>query len=92
MAIHIRRREFIFILGGAAAWPLAAQAQQPVIGLLRSTSFAGVPHFVTAFRQGLKEAGFVEGQNVTIEFRSAEDQNDRLTPLPGPYRYVSSLR
>ena len=81
MAIHIRRREFIFILGGAAAWPLAAQAQQPVIGLLRSTSFAGVPHFVTAFRQGLKEAGFVEGQNVTIEFRSAEDQNDRLPAL-----------
>jgi putative ABC transport system substrate-binding protein len=81
MAIHIRRREFIFILGGAATWPLAAQAQQPVIGLLRSTSFADVPHFVTAFRQGLKEAGFVEGQNVTIEFRSAENQNDRLPAL-----------
>ena len=83
MAIHIRRREFIFTLGGAAAaWPLAAHAQQaamPVIGFLRDTPLAGVPHLVTAFRQGLKEAGFVEGQNVTVEFRS--DQPDRLPAL-----------
>ena len=53
----------------------------PVIGFLRSTSLADVPHFVTAFRQGLKEAGFVEGQNVAIEYRSAEDQPDRLPAL-----------
>jgi len=76
----IRRREFITLLSGAAtAWPLAARAQQPavpVVGFLRTGSLTDVPHRVTAFEQGLKEAGFVEGQNVAIEYRSAEDQTE----------------
>ena len=81
---RMRRRDFVALLGGAAAaWPLAAGAQQPmpVIGFLRSTSLADSTHLVTAFRQGLKEAGFAEGQSVAIEFRSAEDQLDRLPTL-----------
>src|SRR5438445_2874388 len=85
MASYIGRRKFLATLGGAAAgWPLAARAQQPampVVGFVRSTSLADATHLVTAFRQGLKEAGFVEGQNVAIEYRSAEDQADRLPAL-----------
>jgi putative ABC transport system substrate-binding protein len=81
----MRRREFITLLGGGAVvWPLAARAQQSamlVVGFLRSTSLAASKHLVAAFRQGLKEAGFVEGQNVAIEFRSAEDHTDRLPAL-----------
>src|SRR5262249_13072728 len=79
------RREFIALLGGAAAtWPLAARPPQPplpVIGFLRDTSLADATYLVAAFRQGLKEAGFVEGQNVAIEYRSAEDQGDRLPDI-----------
>jgi len=73
MASHIGRRKFLATLGGAAAWPLAARAQQPampVVGFFYSGTLTDVPHFVAAFRQGLKEAGFIEGQNVAIEFHS----------------------
>jgi len=80
--LDLRRREFVALLGSvAAAWPIAARAQQAamlVIGFLRSTSLADATHFVVALRQGLKEAGFIEGQNVTIEYRWAEGQHNRL--------------
>jgi putative tryptophan/tyrosine transport system substrate-binding protein len=81
----MRRREFITLLGGAAtAWPLAASAQQPampVIGFLRSTALADSTELVAAFREGLKQAGFVESQNVAIEFRWSEGQKDRVPAL-----------
>ena len=85
MTVTIGRRELLAALGGAAAaWPLAARGQQPampVIGFLRDTSLANFAHLVTGFGQGLKEAGFIEGQNVLIEYRSAEDQAHRLPAL-----------
>jgi putative tryptophan/tyrosine transport system substrate-binding protein len=81
----MRRRNFIAgLVSTTAAWPLTARAQQaavPIIGFLRSTSLADAAHLVTGFRNGLEEAGFVEGQNVVVEYRSANDQPERLPVL-----------
>ena len=85
MPSHIERRKFLATLGGAAAvWPLSAHAQQatmPTIGYLSSVSPEPISHQLDAFRQGLKEAGYIEGQNVAIEYRWARGQYDRLSAL-----------
>src|SRR5689334_21295618 len=80
----MRRREVITLLGSVAVWPLAAHAQQPVvpvIGLLTSRGSNDAPQLLAAIRQGLQDRGFVEGQNVVIEYRFAENQNERLAAL-----------
>ena len=81
----MRRREFItFLVGSVLAWPMAAPAQQaarPVVGFLHSGSPEEFPHLVEAFTKGLEFAGFIEGQNVAIEYRWARGQNGRLPEL-----------
>jgi putative ABC transport system substrate-binding protein len=84
MAIHIRRREFIVMLGGAAvAWPLAARAQQPKVPTIGALVIGNIDpeQFWREFRQGLRDLGYVEGQNIRFEFRSAEGHLDRLPEL-----------
>src|SRR5262245_64811156 len=80
----MRRREFIILLSGAAAWPLAARAQQtpmPVVGFLGTASAGPFAHLLAGLRRGLQETGFIEGRNVAIEYRWAEGQYDRLPLL-----------
>src|SRR5947199_9332176 len=83
--LDLRRRQFLTLLGGAAAaWPLAARAQQPAVptvGLVRTTTPQDSAHLVAAFRRGLAEIGYVEGQNVTIEYRYALNQVERWPAL-----------
>ena len=79
----MRRREFITLIGMIAAWPSSASAQQqtPLIGFLNAQTASGYTHLVSAFTRGLNETGFVEGQNVTIEYRWADQHFDRLPEL-----------
>ena len=94
MATYIRRRELIATLSGAAAaWPLAARAQQPVIGWLGAASPSGYLPYLTAFRQGLDQTGYIEGRNVAIEYRWAEGQYERVPALAADlvHRQVAAI-
>jgi putative tryptophan/tyrosine transport system substrate-binding protein len=90
----MRRRDVITLLGGAAVWPLATRAQQsmPVIGFLSSETHEGFKEQLRGFRQGLKDTGYFEGENVAIEFHSAENQIDRLHCKTGRSAGFSPLR
>src|SRR5260370_1050840 len=80
----MRRRDFITLLGSTAAWPLMARAQQssiPVVGILSSSSLSAFTDLLGAFREGLKETGYIEGRNITIESRWAEGRFERLPEL-----------
>ena len=86
MTAKMKRREFITLLGGAATWPLAARAQQPampVIGVVRMASRGQSTHLEHAFRQGLTQAGYIENQNVAIEWRWLEGRYERLAGILG---------
>ena len=81
---QLKRRGFITLVGGAASWPLAARAQQPampVVGFLRNGSPEPNAHLVATFRKGLGESGYVEGRNVSVEYRRAHNDDDRLPEL-----------
>src|SRR5271165_4560443 len=80
----MRRRDFITLLGGTTAWPLTARAQQktmPVVGILAAPAPEPLHDQIAAFRQGMNESGYIEGENVTVEYRWAEGQYDRLPAM-----------